>query len=59
MKKKILIIVIIIIIILITIFSIKFYKINKIINLMKINMKKSNYSYIDEDMLDNDLKYFN
>ena len=58
MKKKILIIVVIIIIILITIFGIKFYKINKIINLMKINMKKSNYSYIDEDILDNDLKLF-
>ena len=55
MKKKILIIVVIVLIILIIIFGLKFYK---IINLMKINMKKSNYSYINEDIFDNDLKLF-
>ena len=53
MKKKIIIIVVIIIVILIILFSIKFYKINKIINLIEENNKKLNYSYIDEDILEN------
>ena len=48
MKRKIVILSIIllsIIFILLVLFSIKFYKVNKIINLIRVNSNKTNYSY--------------
>lgn len=54
MKKKIIIIsliLLVIIFVLFTLFSIKFYKVNKMINLIKSNNLKNNYSYSIKNIL--------
>ena len=47
MKKKIIVLIFIVLVLIILniLFFIKFYKVNKIISLMKVNNKKINYSY--------------
>ncbi len=57
MKKKIVfiltLILLLVIVVLSILFFIKFYKVNKIIDLMKINLNKQNYSYFEKDFNEN------
>ena len=55
MKKKfkiVFIFILIILIIFVILFLIKFYKVNKIIDLIKLNNNKNNYSYLRKDLME-------
>ena len=54
MKKKIIFILTLILLVVVfsTLFFIKFYKVNKIIDLMKVNSNKQNYSYFEKDYVE-------
>lgn len=62
MKKKIVfiltLILLLIIVVLSALFFIKFYKVNKIINLMKVNSNKQNYSYKERNYINSKISFY-